>query len=281
MVWVLRVLVWAVLLIVGYRGVTAIVLNETPASRAGAPAAPPASVQFPVTLAEAYAMQFGQVYLNFSPATADQRAQQLGAFLPAAVSGANSELGWNGVGQLRLQSEQVAGINVTDSRHAVVTLLASVNGKLMELGVPVYASGGGITVSGEPAWLAAPAQISPPVSAARSSDPAATSALMAQLPDFFRAYASGDSAALNRFLAPGVSVNGLGGTVTFSSIASLDVSAGGTTRQVTAAVSWQLAGQAGLSAASLEVTYDLTVVEQGGRWYVAGIRASTQTAGGS
>jgi hypothetical protein len=276
MVWVLRVLVWAVLLIVGYRGVTAIVLNETPASRTSTAGAPTTSVQFPVTLAEAYAMQFGQVYLNFTPATADQRAQQLAMFLPAAVSGANSELGWNGFGQLRLQSEQVAGIDVTDSRHAVVTLLASVNGKLMELGVPVYAAGSGISVSGEPAWLAAPAQISPPVSAARSSDPAATSALMAQLPDFFRAYASGDSASLNRFLAPGVSVNGLGGAVTFSSIASLDVSAGGTTRQVTAAVSWQLTGQTGL-----EVTYDLTVVEQGGRWYVSGIRASTQMAGGS
>jgi hypothetical protein len=98
MVWVLRVLVWAVLLIVGYRGVTAIVLNETPASRASTPGAPATSVQFPATLAEAYAMQFGQVYLNFTPATADQRAQQLAMFLPAAVSGANSELGWNSCG---------------------------------------------------------------------------------------------------------------------------------------------------------------------------------------
>ena len=47
----------------------------------------------------------------------------------------------------------------------MVTLLATVNGQLMELGVPVIASGSGMVVSGEPAWLPAPPQISAPPAA--------------------------------------------------------------------------------------------------------------------
>jgi hypothetical protein len=35
----------------------------------------------------------------------------------------------------------------------VVTLLAWVNGNMMELAVPVYAAAGGLEISGEPAWL--------------------------------------------------------------------------------------------------------------------------------
>jgi len=71
-------------------------------------------------------------------------------------------LGWNGIGQLNLQSLQVAGIRVQDQKHAVVTLLALLNGQLMELGVPVAATGSGLVVSGEPAWLPAPPRTSPP-----------------------------------------------------------------------------------------------------------------------
>jgi Conjugative transposon protein TcpC len=148
LIWVFRIVVWAVLLLIGYRGVTAIMTGETNNSPAPAPAASPGS-GFPTTLAGAYALQFGQVYLNADPATASQRASQLATFLPA---GSDPQLGWNGSGSLQLQSEQVASVAVSDAHHAVVTLLARVNGQLMELGVPVYYSGGALAVSGEPAW---------------------------------------------------------------------------------------------------------------------------------
>ena len=42
---------------------------------------------------------------------------------------------------------------------------------------------------------------------------------MTELPAFFQAYATGDSAALSRFEARGVSLTGLGGALTFGSIA--------------------------------------------------------------
>src|SRR2546429_4692981 len=123
LVWVFRVVVWLVLLLIGYRGVTAIMEGGTTSGGAPAPAAIPSS-NFPSALAGAYALQFGQVYLNADPATANQRASELATFLPA---GADSQLGWNGNGSLVLQSEQVADVTVHDANHAEVTLLARVN----------------------------------------------------------------------------------------------------------------------------------------------------------
>jgi len=242
--------------------------------------------EFPVSLAEAYATEFGRVYLGFSPQSLAQREQALSAFVPASLSAANPSLGWNGIGQLNLQSVQVAGVKVQDRQHAVVTLLALLGGQLMELGVPIAATGSGLVVSGEPAWLPAPPQ-APPPPAPRGSDRVAQSQLMNELPAFFQAYASGDSGALNRFLVRGVSVAGLGGAVTFDQISALHVPPGGTTRQITVTVVWQLpepsgsvtAGNQGVTS-KLEMSYGMSVVDlQGGKWYVKGIGASSETVG--
>jgi Conjugative transposon protein TcpC len=280
--WPLRGLLWVALLVIAYRGVTAIVFNPSGAPRAGGTFSAGAAGrgQFPVTLAEAYATEFGQVYLNFSPAIQAQREQELAAYLPAGVAAANPDLGWNGAGQLSLQSEQVAGIAVQDSRHAVVTLLATVNGQLMELGVPVVASGGSVVVAGEPAWLPAPPQISPPPAAGGGSDPVAQGELLKELPAFFQAYANGDSAALSRFAARGASLTGLGGAVAFDSIASLHVPPGGAMRQITVTVIWQVPSQGSAGVAKLAMTYRVSVLAlQSGKWYVNEISASTEAVG--
>jgi len=287
LLWPLRVVLWAGLLIIAFRGITAIVFN-TAAAPAGGGTGPQSAAgqQFPVALAEAYATEFGRVYLSFSPQNQGQREQALAAFVPASVLAANPNLGWNGTGQLNLQAIQVAGINVQDPRHAVVTLLALVSGQLIELGVPVAASGSGVAVSGEPAWLSAPPQISAPAAAPRGSDPVAQSQLNNELPAFFQAYANGDSATLNKFAVRGVSLTGLGGTVTFGSISALHVPAGGATRQITVTVIWQLPEQPGSAsgnqgmASKLEVTYGMSVVDlQSGKWYVKEIGASTEAVG--
>jgi hypothetical protein len=287
LVWVFRVVVWVVLLLIGYRGVTAIVTGDTGSGSAPAPAAAPSSA-FPSELASAYALQFGQVYLNASPATASQRASELAAFLPA---GADSQLGWNGSGSLQLQSEQVANVAVRDSQHAVVTLLARVNGQLMELGVPVYYSGGALAVSGAPAWLPAPPKASVPTPAETSSDAAAEAELMSQLPAFFQAYASGDQVTIDRFLAPGTSVTGLGGALDFGSLVGVTVPEGGDTRHVVATVVWHVPPPASAPAASspaaktspapagLEMNYALTIVKRSGTWYISQIGSSLQPAG--
>jgi hypothetical protein len=286
LLWPLRVVLWTALAVVAFRGITAIISGSSPAPAGGTGPAN-ATGKFPVSLAEAYATEFGRVYLGFSPQSLGQREQALASFVPAAVSAVNPSLGWNGIGQLNLQSLQVAGIRVQDQKHAVVTLLALLNGQLMELGVPVAATGGGLVVSGEPAWLPAPPRISLPP-APRGSDRVAQSQLMNELPAFFQAYASGDARALNRFLAHGASVAGLGGALTFDSIGALHVPPGGASRQITVTVIWQLpvteqpgstAGNLGM-ASKLEMTYGMSVVDlQSGKWYVKEIGASTEAVG--
>ena len=284
LLWPLRVVLWATLLIIAFRGITAIVFNSSAAPAGGGTGSrSAAAAPFPVALAEAYATEFGRVYLSFSPQNQGQREQALAAFVPASVLAANPNLGWNGTGQLNLQAVQVAGVNVQDPRHAVVTLLALVSGQLIQLGVPVAASGSGVTVSGEPAWLSAPPQISPPSVTMRGSDQVAQSQLMNELPAFFQAYASGDSAALNRFAVHGVALTGLGGTVTYDSISALHVPPGGAARQITVTVIWQLPEQPGSAqgmASKLEVTYGMSVVDlHSGKWYVKEIGASTEAVG--
>jgi len=284
LLWPLRAVLWTTLLVIAFRGITAIVFSSSGAAAGGTGTR--TGEEFPVSLAEAYATEFGRVYLGFSPQSLAEREQALAAFVPASVSAANPSLGWNGVGQLSLQSVQAAGITVQDPRHAVVTLLALLNGQLMELGVPVAATGSGLVVSGEPAWLPAPPQILPSP-APRGSDQVAQSQLMNQLPAFFQAYGSGDSAQLNRFAVHGISVAGLGGAVTFDQISALHVPPGGTTRQITVTVIWQLPEPPGSTAAGnqgvtpkLEMTYGMSVVDlQGGKWYVKGIGASSEAVG--
>lgn len=286
LLWLLRAVLWGSLLIVAFRGVTAIVFDQDRAAPARATIAHPAAGQFPVSLAEAYAANFGRVYLNFSPQNQALREEELQAFLPAAVAAADPDLGWDGVGEMSLQSEQVAGIAVQDRQHAVVTLLALVNGELMELGVPIAASGQDVVVSGEPAWLPAPAAISPSAAAIHGTDAAAQSQLMNELPAFFQAYGSGDSVALRSYLAPGVSVTGLGGVLTFDSVVTVQVPTGGSTRQIYVTVIWQVTEQSGSIAAKsgmaskLEMTYCMSVVDlRHGKWYVKEIGASTEAVG--
>ncbi len=287
LVWAFRVVIWAVLLIIGVRGVEAM----QPAGNGNASARVESS-GFPTGLAEAFALQFGNVYLNFSPATAALRASDLTPFIPV---GSAPEFGWNGVGSQQLQSEQIASISVQSAHRAIVTILARVSTGLIELAVPVYSAQGGLVVSALPALLPGPERANPPSATSPANDPVAMAALTGQLPGFFRAYASGDQEILGRFLAPGASVTGLGGAVTFGSISGMEVPPGGATRRIAVSVMWQLpahpsprprgrasARTSSVSAAppGLETAYEMTVVRQNGTWYVQAIGPSAGQPGG-
>jgi len=252
---------------------------------ASTPAPPPRAATysaFPVTLAEAYAMEFGQSYLNFSPATARQRAERLSRFLAPGL-GLTSSLGWNGAGTQRLNTEQVAGISVTSARTATVTLLATVDGnRIIEVAVPVFASGNAVSVYGLPALVPGPALGGPAPASSSGLDQATASALQGQLAGFFAAYASGDQATLARFVAPGARIRSLGGTVRFGGIDAVYAPAGGATRTITVTVTWKIppapraAGPVGAAAASLQMSYQLVVVRQAGGWDVQSIGALTE-----
>jgi hypothetical protein len=63
-------------------------------------------------------------------------------------------------------------------------------------------------------------------------------------------------------------------------VASIQAPRGGATRDTTVTVDWTIPGQVGTGAPSLVTTYDTPVVDQqGARWYVKHIRASTQPMG--
>jgi len=278
-VWIGRAILWAVLIVVAVNGVRAIFVRvvQAPLPASTSAGQPSEAAGFPATLAQAFALQFGQVYLNFDQAQATQRAQQLAAFIPP---GAGQQFGWNGAGRTRLESEQFAGINVQDAHNALVELLVRVNGRPMEFSVPIYAASGGMVVSGQPALLPPPAQISPPSAPpGGSSDPTAQNQFENFLPSFLQAYAASDAATLGRYITKGFSITGLGGVVSYNSIQSLTVPRGGSKRDITVTVRWQLPSQRGTAPATLDVTYDMTWVYQGGTWSVETITGSTQQAG--
>lgn len=295
LVWVLRAAVWVVLLLIGYRGIAAIVTSYEgksgsaggAAAAAGAGVAGQAADGFPVTLASAFALEFGQVYLNFSPATAAERASELAPFLPA---GTDAQLGWNGSGSQTVQSVQSAGVDVRSAHSAVVSLLAQANGRLIELSVPVYYADGGLVVSGQPALTAPPVGIVPPAGVKVTQDRPVRHALSRLLPAFFRAYANGSGSQLARFAAPGTRLYGLRGEVAFGSIANVSAPAAAknsAVRDITVTVAWlpvstPSAGPPTSSAggrAQIDMTYAMTVVQRAGRWYVSSIGASTAPPG--
>jgi len=150
----------------------------------------------------------------------------------------------------------------------------------LDAGYPSPRSGGAWNGAGEHALLPAPAPISLPPAAAQGSNPAAQSQLNNELPAFFQAYANGDSAALDRFLAPGVSLTGLGGAASFDSIAALHVPPGGASPQITVSVLWNLLSPSAVTGAKLQVTYRLSVVQQSGlKWYVKAIGELIEAVG--
>jgi Conjugative transposon protein TcpC len=283
LVWAARVVVWSVILLVGYRGVLAIVGGSGPSAKS--PSTGRSVAAFPATAAEAYALEFGNVYLNYSPATAAARSKALAAFLPP---GADPQLGWNGSGTQRLLDDQVAGIAVRSGHAAVVTLLAQLTGgSLIELGVPVYAAGDAMSVSGAPALLPGPVKGVAPSVGKSGGDQATEAALQSQLAGFFQAYASGDQTTLARFVTPGTQITGLGGEVRFSAIDAVYAPAGGSSRAISVTVSWLLpsqpaprsAGPIASAPARLEMTYAMTVVRRDGTWDVRSIGAAAQSIG--
>ena len=167
LLWPLRVVLWTALLVIVFRGITAIIFNPAAAPAGGTgtgtrPGAVPGQPWPRPTRPSSAGYIWGSARRTWPSGSRLWRPS-----CPPSVSAADPNLGWNGIGQLNLQSLQVAGVTVQDPQHAVVTLLALISGQLMELGVPVAATGGGLVVSAEPAWLPAPPRISPPASPQR------------------------------------------------------------------------------------------------------------------
>ena len=278
-VWIGRFLLWACIIVLLVNGVRAEFdrFTSTPSQPSSAPKQD-ARAQFPVAGASAYAVQFAGVYLNYDQKNPAAREQQLQFFLPDGVDG---QFGWNGAGDMRVQSVQAAGADVRDANNAVVTVLAQANGRWLQLAVPVYAKDGQFVVSGEPALLPPPPRAQLPQRSANTDrDTGLENELQQTLVGFFKAYGSGDTVNLSRF-SDDKSVTGLAGAVTFGQLKQVNAPHGAADqRDIAATVSWQLPSSRPNGApGELEQTYQLTVVKKDGTWYVRDIRGSTQPTG--
>ncbi|HEU5157946.1 MAG TPA: conjugal transfer protein [Streptosporangiaceae bacterium] len=278
-VWIGRFLLWACIIVLLVNGVRAEFERFT-AEPSQTPSAPrqDAKAAFPVTGAQAYAVQFAGVYLNYDQKDPVARERALQFFLPDGVDG---QFGWNGTGDMRVQSVQSAGADVRDANNAVVMVLAQANGRWLQLAVPVYAKDGRFVVSGEPALLPPPQRAQPPQQAGTiERDTGLENELQQTLVGFFKAYGSGDTVNLTRF-SDDESVTGLGGAVTFGQLKEVNAPNGAADqRDITATVAWQIpSSQPRGASGELEQTYQLTVVKKDGTWYVRDIRGSTQRTG--
>jgi hypothetical protein len=270
---------WALIIVIVVNGVRAPFERFTEdGSAAPSTSGQPSRPHFPTSAASAFALQFGDVYLNYDQQSAADRERRLQPFLPEGTVG---QFGWNGIGALQIRSVQVADVEVRDDHNAVVTLLARTDDRWLSLAVPVYAKDGAMVVSARPALLPPPPKATPPQSGIGERDTALEDELRtALLGSFFQAYAASDTVSLARF-SDGAPITGLGRSVTFVRLADVVAPRGPADRRtVTVTVTWRMPGQdAGAAAAELDQTYELTVVKKAGTWNVKDIRGAAGSTG--
>ncbi|MFG1752972.1 conjugal transfer protein [Streptosporangium sandarakinum] len=290
LVWIGRVILWALIVVIVVNGVRAIFERATGQTVAGGPSAVSTGSGFPVGRATSFASQFAAVYLNFDAVRASERAARLAPYLPDA---AEPQLGWDGLGRMAAGAVQPYDTEIVDDQNAVVTMAFQAGDRRQLLSVPVYydAGKGRFVVSGRPGILPAPSPANLPAVAAPEGDEAAEQELRTPLADFFKAYAAGDTVSLQRYAAAGVTLDGFGGAFTFVELKDLDVPlVGGATREVTATVVWGVPSGSGASTDSassdpgamngkLEQSYRLTMVKQGDKWFVKDIRGAKRSVG--
>jgi len=289
LVWTGRVILWALIVVIVVNGIRAPFERFTQQTPATSNDAAPADHGFPTERGMAFAAQFAGVYLNFSPEDAASRSGKLAAFLAA---GMDPQMGWDGYGKLAAVAIQPYDIEVSDAHNAVVSVAFQSGPRRMILTVPVYYSGdsgGRFAVSGRPAILPAPAPADVPQAAAPETDDAAAAELKPQLEGFFKEYASGDTAGLQRYVAAGKSLPSFGGAFTFSRLKEVVVPVGGATREIQAVVVWAVpnggatpspdATDPAAVGGTLEQAYRLTVEKQGDKWFVADIRGGGRSVG--
>lgn len=280
LVWVGRVLLWAFLIVVAVNGVWYPLRGGLAGpAESSAPELPPAA-EFPETAASALALRFADAYLN--AADPETRLSDLAAFVPEGAAAGLSVP----EGAVSGDNLAVVAVEVQDDHNAIVTVRADVNGHPMSLDVPVYTDGSALVVSGQPALLAVPDRAALPERAAADTDSEAAAALEEVLSGFFEAYAQ-EPGHLSRYVEPGGSVAELPeDALEFAGLSDITVPARAAAgeddvRRVAATVRWRLpAADEDGADADLVQSYQVTVVNSDGEWYVRDIQGAPHSFGG-
>ncbi|TDQ54791.1 conjugal transfer protein [Actinorugispora endophytica] len=279
-VWVGRAVLWAFILVVIFNGIWLPIRSAV---------APPTTqepvetdvVEFPETAAASLAVRFADVYLNADPEQAGERADTLAEFVPEGRATAFDLPG----AQMSATGIEVLVVDIKDENNALVRLAADVNGQPMSLDVPVYADQGGtaLVVSGRPALLAAPDKADLPDAPSVEGDTEARAELEPHIEGFFEAYAQNHE-HLDRYLEPGAAVAALPqDAMEFGALTEVAVPAATSgsedVRVARATVVWRLPADEGARPAELTQSYQITVVRDGGSWYVRDIQGAPNSFG--
>ncbi|MFW5416365.1 conjugal transfer protein [Nocardiopsis sp. CNT-189] len=278
-VWVGRAVLWAFIIVVLINGIWHPLREGIATPAAEEPAEQEEGGDFPETAAAAFAVRFAEHYLNVEEGGRKERAEALAAFVPEGAASSYEVSG----GPLTGTEIQVVQVEDVDGSNAVVTLAADVNGAPMTLDVPVYAAGpSSLVVSGRPALLAAPDKADLPEAPGIDVDTDARAELESMLPAFFEAY-SANPDHLSQYVESGVRIAPLpADTLAFEKLDEVAVPARTAAagdedvRQAVAEVVWRVPGGSGGEGATLTQSYQLTVVESGGKWYVRDVQGSLQ-----
>lgn len=235
------------------------------------PAPIPADVLYPASAASGVAIRFAHAYLSWDELDPDKRVNALRA---AGWQG-DEAAGWDRKGKQTTGLVTVARIAAESETRGSVTVVATVtpwkitpregdkpasskpgNPETIALRVPVDVSpNGALTVAAEPATVALPTGVEQDGRPLPDVDTDLSAETRSGAEAFFRAY--GEETDMTAITAPGSTIVGLGGVLTFEGLSGWQVAPanGADSAQAVATVTWITKG----GETQLQQTYYLTL----------------------
>ncbi|MGW1785915.1 conjugal transfer protein [Streptomyces sp. NPDC002143] len=256
--------------------------------------------EFPTEQAAAFAEQYAQLCMTFSPDTSSTRRTDLARYISAGV---DPECGWSGQGTSKAVSATWDGTaenlpEYGDHGRYIGVQVRTDDGTLTTLTVPVYVqnlkTGEGMRVAGDIGQMPMPAAADVPE--VDQGDEVVDDALSTQLqqqvlPGYFEAWGASDATAMARFITPDASLTattGLTGRLTGPQVgtvvALVPVSvqdtkpyaySAGQAVQVRVVVDWTDA-----KGVTVRRAYRMTMVNTAQGWFIKDIRGGVLDAEG-
>ncbi|MER6788417.1 conjugal transfer protein [Streptomyces sp. NPDC000658] len=248
--------------------------------------------EFPTEQAAAFAEQYAQLCMTFSPDTSSARRTELARYSSAGV---DPECGWSGEGASKAVSVAWDGTAETlpefgDHGRYIGVQVRTDDGALTALTVPVYVqnlkTGEGMRIAGDVGQMPLPARADVPEVDQRDEvvDEALSTQLQQKvLPGYFAAWGASDATAMSRFITPdatSTATTGLAGSMTNpqvgavvalvpASVQDTDPYAYGVGQavQVRVVVDWT-----GAKGVTVSRAYRMTIVNTAQGWFVKDVR---------
>ncbi|MDX3118859.1 conjugal transfer protein [Streptomyces scabiei] len=266
-------------------GVTTAGLDEADATRYRL-------TEFPTAQAAAFAEQYAQLCMTFSPDASSARRADLARY---ASAGVDPECGWSGEGVSKAVSATWDGTaerlpEYGDHGRYLGVQVRTDDGTLTTLTVPVYVqdlkTGEGMRIAGDVGQMPLPARADVPETDQRDEvvdDTLSTQLQQKVLPGYFAAWGASDATAMSRFITPDATLTattGLSGRLTNPEVGAVvalvpasvqDTDpyayAVGQAVQVRVTVGWSDAKNVAVSRA-----YRMTIVNTAQGWFIKDIR---------